>query len=78
MEDVEASALKVQANSDSQGTLKLYCSYMNQLSRYLDRTVFSMGLFEHGDPRQEGIHPVEMSELLNFLEAKRQRSIAAT
>ena len=45
---------------------------MTQISTHFGRTVHSMELFEEGDARQDGIEPVEMNELLEFLEYKRR------
>ena len=63
----------MQANADSQGTLKVYIGCMEQLQRHLHRIIYNAtDLFERGDVRQLEINPVTMQELLQFLEIKRQ------
>ena len=69
--DIGLSVLQVQANADSVGTLKSYIGCMNQLERYLVRNIYSSALFDEGDRGQDDIVPVEMHELLAFLEQKR-------
>ena len=72
--EIGASVLEIQAKSDTEGTLKSYVGCMKQLEQRLNRKLYSMELFEDGDERQNGIVPVEMHELLEFLELKRLNS----
>ena len=72
--EIQDAVLQIQANADSERTLKTYKACMRQLESYLNRCIYSMELFDCDDERHESISPVTMPELLRFLEHKRQNA----